>query len=47
MTLDKALAENPALKEMWQQDERVKELITVAKRLEGITRHASVHAPVW
>ena len=44
MTLDKALAENPALKEMWQQDERVKELITVAKRLEGITRHASVHA---
>jgi DNA polymerase-3 subunit alpha len=44
MTLDKALAENPVLKEMWQQDERVKELITVAKRLEGITRHASVHA---
>ena len=44
MTLDKALAENPALKEMWQQDERVKELITVAQRLEGITRHASVHA---
>ena len=44
MTLDKALAENPTLKEMWQKDERVKELITVAKRLEGITRHASVHA---
>ena len=44
MTLDKALGENPTLKGMWQQDERVKELIDVAKRLEGVTRHASVHA---
>ena len=44
MTLDKALAENPALKDMWRQDERVKELVEVAKRLEGVTRHASVHA---
>ena len=44
MTLDKALEENPTLKGMWQQDERVKELIDVAKRLEGVTRHASVHA---
>ncbi len=44
MTLDKAIAENPTLKEMWQRDERVKELVDVAKRLEGVTRHASVHA---
>ena len=44
MTLDRAVDENPALKEMWLRDERVKELINVAKRLEGITRHASVHA---
>ena len=44
MTLDKALTENPALANMCQEDERVKELINVAKRLEGITRHASVHA---
>ncbi len=44
MTLDKALGENPTLKGMWQQDERVKELVDVAKRLEGVTRHASVHA---
>ena len=44
MTLDKALEENPTLKGMWQQDERVKELVDVAKRLEGVTRHASVHA---
>ncbi len=44
MTLAKALDENPALKEMEQRDERVKELLAVARRLEGMTRHASVHA---
>jgi DNA polymerase-3 subunit alpha len=44
MTLAKALEESPALKDMVQKDERVKELITVARRLEGMTRHASVHA---
>jgi DNA polymerase-3 subunit alpha len=44
MTLAKALEESPVLKEMEQKDERVKELLTVARRLEGMTRHASVHA---
>jgi DNA polymerase III subunit alpha len=44
MTLEKALEENPVLKEMEQKDERVKELLGVARRLEGMTRHASVHA---
>ena len=44
MTLDKAVEESAALKEMYQRDERVKELIGVARRLEGVTRHASVHA---
>jgi DNA polymerase-3 subunit alpha len=44
MTLAKALEESPALKELVQKDERVKELMTVAQRLEGMTRHASVHA---
>ena len=44
MTLAKALEESPALKEMQQKDERVKELLAVAQRLEGMTRHASVHA---
>ena len=44
MTLAKALEESPALKEMEQKDERVKELLAIAQRLEGMTRHASVHA---
>ena len=44
MTLEKALEEVPALREANDQDERVKELLAVARRLEGMTRHASVHA---
>jgi len=44
MTLAKALEESPALKEMVAKDDRIKELIAVARRLEGMTRHASVHA---
>jgi DNA polymerase-3 subunit alpha len=44
MTLDKALEESPPLKELEQRDPKVKELLAVARRLEGISRHASVHA---
>ena len=44
MTLDKALEENPTLRDMEQNDPKVKELLSVARRLEGMTRHASVHA---
>jgi DNA polymerase III subunit alpha len=44
MTLDKALEENPVLREMEKNDPRVAELLGVAKRLEGMARHASVHA---
>src|SRR5687768_3387262 len=43
MTLDKALAENPVLKEM-AKDPKVKEVLDVGRRLEGMSRHASVHA---
>jgi DNA polymerase-3 subunit alpha len=44
MTLEKALEESPALKDMEQNDPKVRELLSVARRLEGMTRHASVHA---
>jgi DNA polymerase-3 subunit alpha len=44
MTLDKALAENPVLKDMVARDAKVKEVIDIGKRLEGMSRHASVHA---
>ncbi|MCX6544449.1 MAG: DNA polymerase III subunit alpha [Acidobacteria bacterium] len=44
MTLDKALDENPVLRDLERNDTRVSELLAIAKRLEGIARHASVHA---
>jgi DNA polymerase-3 subunit alpha len=44
MTLDKALAESQPLRDLEQNDAKVKELLGVARRLEGMTRHASVHA---
>src|SRR5207247_2813094 len=44
MTLEKALEENPILRDMEKNDPKVKELLNVARRLEGMTRHASVHA---
>src|SRR5215213_4742930 len=44
MRLEKALVEGPALKEMQEKDERTKGLLTDAQSLEGMTRHASVHA---
>jgi DNA polymerase-3 subunit alpha len=44
MTLDKALEESPPLKEAYQKDPKVKELIDISRRLEGTTRHASTHA---
>ena len=44
MTLEKALEESTELKNLEQRDPQVKELVSVARRLEGITRHASVHA---
>jgi DNA polymerase-3 subunit alpha len=44
MTLDKAVAENPVLRQMQDQDPRVKDLLEMGKRLEGMSRNAGVHA---
>ena len=44
ITLDKALAQSEGLRDLIAKDERVKDLIDVAKRLEGMARHASTHA---
>ncbi len=44
MTLDQAIADVPALADLESKDERVRELLAVGRRLEGMTRHASVHA---
>ncbi len=44
MTLDKALRQSPELRAAYQQDEEVKYLIDMSKRLEGLPRHTSMHA---
>src|SRR5262249_15607145 len=43
-TVDKALASVPQLKEAYEKDESIRRLIDVARRLEGLTRHASTDA---
>jgi len=44
MTIDRAMKMTPELKEMYKKDAEVKEIIDLAKRLEGCVRHISVHA---
>ena len=44
MTLEKALAENAVLRDMRDKDPRVKDVLEMGKRLEGMSRNAGVHA---
>ena len=44
ITLDKALVANPELKQAYEGDERIKRLLDMSRRLEGMPRHTSVHA---
>jgi DNA polymerase-3 subunit alpha len=44
MTLGRALDENIELKSIYQEDEIVRNLVNTARRVEGISRHASTHA---
>jgi DNA polymerase-3 subunit alpha len=44
ITLEDALKQSPQLVSQCEKDERYKELLGVAQRLEGLARHASTHA---
>ena len=44
ITIDKALKGNSEFQELYNSDEEVKNLIDMAKRLEGLPRHTSMHA---
>ena len=44
VSLDDAVEEEPRLREIQERDPKVGELIQTARRLEGLSRHASVHA---
>ena len=44
VTLDQAIAAEPLLREMLDNDSQVARLVDYARRLEGLYRHASTHA---
>ena len=44
ITIDKALDMNPELKKAYEEQEEIHHLIDMAKRLEGLPRHTSMHA---
>lgn len=44
ITLDKALEISPGLREMYQSGEEVRELIDIARKVEGMPRNTSKHA---
>ncbi|MEY8337029.1 DNA polymerase III subunit alpha [Lachnospiraceae bacterium 62-35] len=44
MTLDKALKSSPDLRNAYENDDEIKYLIDMSKRLEGLPRHTSMHA---
>lgn len=44
ITLDKAIAAEPNLKDTYNNNPEIRKVIDICKKLEGLTRHASVHA---
>jgi len=44
ITIDKALRKNAELRKMYDSDPKIKELVDLAKDVEGMPRHASKHA---
>jgi DNA polymerase-3 subunit alpha len=44
MTLERALSETAELREIYQADEIIRDLVDKARKVEGISRHASTHA---
>jgi len=44
ITLELALKKNPELRKVYEEDQQVKTLIDMSRRLEGLPRHSSMHA---
>ena len=44
ITIDKALGMNPEFRKAYEEQEDIHRLIDLAKRLEGLPRHTSIHA---
>lgn len=44
MTIAKALEQEPELRALSEKDEKIRQVLDIAQKLEGMARHASVHA---
>ena len=44
ITIEKAMAQSPDLKSLYDMDEETRNLIKMSKKIEGMPRHASTHA---
>ncbi len=44
MTIDRAMEEEPELKKIYDAEAEVREIVEMAKKIEGCARHISVHA---
>ena len=44
LTIEENLEANPEFRKLYENDQRVKELIDLAKKLEGMARHTGIHA---
>jgi DNA polymerase-3 subunit alpha len=44
MTLERALSESPDLAKLYGDDPQVKQIVDIARRLEGLCRHSGMHA---
>jgi len=44
MTIDKAMGQEPELKKLYDQNEQIRRVIDISRRLEGLARHSGVHA---
>ena len=44
ITIDKAMEKNPEFRRLYQEDDQMRHLIDMCRRLEGLPRHSSMHA---
>lgn len=44
ITLDAALEKEPRLTELQEKDPKIRQIVKISRRLEGLLRHASIHA---
>ncbi|MCK6484851.1 MAG: DNA polymerase III subunit alpha [Phycisphaerae bacterium] len=44
MTIDKAIEQEPELKALYKENETIRRVLDVSRRIEGLARHAGVHA---